>query len=47
MEHDSLSIVQGILEKEAVGEELSTGRREFAEIVADYLNSSTRWMATG
>ena len=36
---DSLSIVQGILKKVAVGEELGTGEREFAGIVADYLNS--------
>ena len=39
MGHDSLSIVQGILEKVAVGEKLGTGEREFAGSVADYLNS--------
>jgi hypothetical protein len=39
MEDDSLSMVQAILEKVAVGEELSTGEREFAGIVANYLNS--------
>jgi hypothetical protein len=39
MEHDSLSIVQGIQEKVAVGKEPSIGECEWAGFIADYLNS--------
>ena len=39
MEHDSLSIVQGILEKVAAGKEPSRGECEWAGFIADYLNS--------
>ena len=38
-EHDSLSIVQGILEKVAAGRDLSSGDCEWAGFIADYLNS--------
>jgi hypothetical protein len=39
IEHDSLSIVQGILEKVAAGRDLSSGECEWAGFIADYLNS--------
>jgi hypothetical protein len=39
MEHDNLSIVQGILQKVAAGEELNSGECEWAGFIADYLNS--------
>jgi hypothetical protein len=39
VEHDSLSIVQSILEKVAAGKELSEGDSEWAAFIADYLNS--------
>jgi hypothetical protein len=39
IEHDSLSIVQGILEKVAAGRDLSSGDCEWAGFIADYLNS--------
>jgi hypothetical protein len=39
IEHDSLSIVQGILEKVAAGKGLSGGEREWAGFIANYLNS--------
>jgi hypothetical protein len=50
MEHDSLSIVQGILEKVAAGKGLSSGECEWARSIADYLNSRNevegRWIET-
>jgi hypothetical protein len=39
IEHDSLFIVQGILEKVAVGKEPSRGECEWAGFIANYLNS--------
>jgi hypothetical protein len=39
IEHDNLSIVQGILEKVAARKELSNGECEWAGFIADYLNS--------
>jgi hypothetical protein len=39
MEHDSLSIVQGILEKVAAGKEPTRGECKWAGSIADYLNS--------
>jgi hypothetical protein len=39
IEHDSLSIVQSILERVAAGEELSERDSEWAASIADYLNS--------
>ena len=39
IEHDSLSIVQSILERVAAGKELSEGDSEWAAFIADYLNS--------
>jgi hypothetical protein len=50
MEHDSLSIVQSILEKVAAGKEPTTGECEWAGSVADYLNSRNQvegcWIET-
>jgi hypothetical protein len=50
MEHDSLSIVQGILEKVAAGKDLSSGECECAGSIANYLNSRNevegRWIET-
>jgi hypothetical protein len=50
IEHDSLSIVQGILEKVAAGKDLSSGECEWAGFIADYLNSryetEGRWIET-
>jgi hypothetical protein len=50
MEHDSLSIVQGILEKVAAGKDLSSGECEWARSIAHYLNSryevEGRWIET-
>jgi hypothetical protein len=50
MEHDSLSIVQDILEKVAAGKEPSRGECEWAGFIADYLNSRNQvegcWIET-
>ena len=50
IEHDNLSIVQGILQKVAAGEELNSGECEWAGFIADYLNSRNqvegRWIET-
>lgn len=50
IEHDSLSIVQGILEKVAAGRNLSSADCEWAGFIADYLNSRNevegRWIET-
>jgi hypothetical protein len=50
IEHDSLSIVQSILERVAAGKELSEGDSEWAAFIADYLNSRNevegRWIET-
>jgi hypothetical protein len=39
IEHDNLSVVQGILEKVAARKELSSGECIWAGFIADYLNS--------
>jgi hypothetical protein len=46
MEVDSLSIVQGILEKVAAGKEPSRGECEWAGFIADYLNSRNQVAST-
>ena len=50
IEHDSLSIVESILERVAAGKELSEGDSEWAAFIADYLNSryevAGRWIET-
>ena len=45
IEHDSLSIVQSILEKLAAGKELDKGHRHWAGYIAQFLNS--RYKAEG
>jgi hypothetical protein len=50
IEHDSLSIVQSILERVAAGKELSEGDSEWSAFIADYLNSRNKveghWIET-
>ena len=50
IEHDSLSIIQSILERVAAGKELSEGDSEWAAFIADYFNSRNevegRWIET-
>lgn len=50
IDHDDLSITQGILEKVAAGEQIDDSERNYARIVAEYLGSRYRidgcWLET-